>query len=126
MATLLDAAMRLPEMDWFETPEGFPEFGAVDFVEMTQLYRALGAPELQTLDTQNWHRTHLAIKVVVVRGLKVLLGKSRLPVAAAWRGLDEAVVSHLEAVARGQANSAHWAAIAALHKRRYGHLPAHG
>lgn len=62
---LSEEAHLLPEGDWFDTDSGYPEFEPKDFARMTALYRAVGAPPLETLDVPAWQRTHLAIVVVV-------------------------------------------------------------
>lgn len=125
LAYLVSEAKRLPVHEYYETPEGFAEFGAVDFVDMNKLYRALSAPAVETLDTASWRQVHLAIAVVVVPALKLLVDPPRTTLATRWSSLGAPLVSYLEAVARGTASAEDWRAVADEHRSKYGHLPLH-
>ena len=124
LAHLVAEAERLPVHEYLVTEDDFAEFGAQDFVDMSRLYKALGAPELVSLDSVSWRRVHLAIATVAVPAFK-LLTKPKSTQANRWRQLSPAMVSYVEAVARGTASAEDWRAVHEEHQRVYGHLPMH-
>lgn len=120
LSGLLAAAERYPEDEFFRNEDGdFPEFSPRDFAELKPLYKALGAPDLVSLQFEDWNVANLAIKVLVVHALKALLKPTA---AQSWRFLDSALIAHLEAVARGNAGPAEWAAVVAQYQRKYAHV----